>query len=52
MTGIEGTRYGAYQAITEFLDHAATGTPEVRALRSVDGESKNTRQKAFDLLAV
>ena len=57
--GIRGTRWTGYQAITEYLDHAApvhgntVGDKAVnRALRSIDGSVVDTNERAFALLSV
>ena len=54
---IRGTRWAGYQAVTEYLDHAApvhgksTADKAVnRALRSIDGAVVETKEKAFALL--
>jgi phage/plasmid-like protein (TIGR03299 family) len=52
MDQIAGTRYGAYQAVTEFIDHGWGKDETVRATRSVDGEGAKLRHQAFDLLRV
>ncbi len=56
---IRGTRWAGYQAVTEYLDHAApvhgkTAGDKVvnRALRSIDGSVVETKEKAFALLSV
>jgi hypothetical protein len=56
---IRGTRWAGYQAVTEYLDHAApvhgktVGDKAVnRALRSIDGSVVDTKEKAFALLSV
>lgn len=52
--GIRGTNWGAWQAITEYVDHydAPTGTAANRALRSVDGAGLARKEAAYKLLAV
>jgi phage/plasmid-like protein (TIGR03299 family) len=52
MAGIENTRYGAYQAVTEFIDHGWGKDQLIRAERSVDGEGQKIRHQAFGLLSV
>ena len=49
---IKGTRWAGYQAVTEYVDHFAKGTPEVRARRAVTGAGADLKARAFDLLAV
>jgi phage/plasmid-like protein (TIGR03299 family) len=58
-TAIRGTRWGAYQAVTEYLDHASPvsgKTPQEksynRAVRSVDGAVVGLKERAFALLKV
>jgi len=51
------TRYGAYQAITEYVDHHAptrtrTGASAARAERAVLGSGVGIKSAAFDLLRV
>lgn len=54
LDGIRGTRWGAYQAATEFIDHVAPvrgrNQALARATRSFDGASQRTKQAAFALL--
>jgi len=54
LDGIRGTRWGAYQAVTEYIDHVAPvrGRDAVfaRATRSFDGASGRMKQAAFALL--
>ncbi len=56
---IRGTRWAGYQAITEYLDHAAPVAGKTshdkainRALRSVDGSVVALKEKAFALLSL
>jgi len=56
---IRGTRWAGYQAVTEYLDHAApvngkTASDKAinRALRSIDGAAVDLKEKAFALLSV
>jgi phage/plasmid-like protein (TIGR03299 family) len=56
---IRGTNWAGYQAVTEYLDHAApvhgktTGEKAInRALRSIDGSVVDIKEKAFALLSV
>ena len=55
-TGIRGTRWAGYQAVTEYLDHAAPVAKTVRdaaamrAERVVTGAVTELKVKAFDLL--
>ena len=51
---IRGTRWGAWQAVTEYIDHydAPTGSAENRALRAVEGLGSTRKEKAYKLLAV
>lgn len=56
---IRGTRWAAYQAVTEYLDHEAPvhGKTTVakamnRAVRSIDGAVVDTKQRAFALLSI
>lgn len=55
LDGIRGTRWGAYQAVTEFIDHVAPvrGRNQVlaRATRSFDGASQRMKQAAFATLS-
>lgn len=55
---IRGTRWAGYQAITEYLDHAApvagkTSTDKAinRVLRSIDGNAVALKERAFALLS-
>lgn len=57
LDGVRGTRWGAYNALTEYLDHYGNvrGSNDVagkRALRAVDGDLVKIKQNAFDLLRV
>ncbi len=51
---IRGTRWAAYQAITEYLDHVTpAASPDVRAKRVLTSSDVATKkQRAYDLLAV
>lgn len=51
---IRGTRWGAWQAITEYIDHydTPTGSAEARALRAVEGSGEARKEKAYKMLAV
>jgi phage/plasmid-like protein (TIGR03299 family) len=56
---IRGTRWAAYQSITEYLDHGGPvkGTTSAakainRAVRSIDGTVVETKQRAFAVLSV
>ena len=49
---IKGTRWGAYQAVTEFIDHYAPGNDLARAARAVAGPTAEIKSRAFDLLTV
>lgn len=56
---VRGTRWAGYQAVTEYLDHAApvngktAGDKAInRALRSIDGAVVEIKEKAFALLSV
>ena len=56
---IRGTRWAGYQALTEYLDHAApvhgktAGDMAInRALRSIDGSVVEIKEKAFSLLSI
>jgi phage/plasmid-like protein (TIGR03299 family) len=56
---IRGTRWAGYQAVTEYLDHAAPvhGKKTVdkavnRALRAIDGSVVEVKERAFALLTV
>jgi phage/plasmid-like protein (TIGR03299 family) len=54
---IRGTRWAAYQAVTEYLDHHTPVGPgrdaaTIRAQRAVSGPVTDRKRKAFDLLAV
>jgi phage/plasmid-like protein (TIGR03299 family) len=56
---IRSTNWAGYQAVTEYLDHAApvhgktTGEKAInRALRSIDGSVVDIKEKAFALLSV
>jgi len=56
---IRGTRWAGYQAVTEYLDHAAPvhGKTTVdkavnRALRAIDGSVVEVKERAFALLTV
>ena len=56
---IRGTRWAGYQAITEYLDHSAPVYGKTladkavnRALRSIDGSTADTKEKAFSLLSI
>lgn len=55
LDGIRGTRWGAYQAVTEFIDHVAPvrgrNQTLARATRSFDGASQRTKQAAFAMLS-
>jgi phage/plasmid-like protein (TIGR03299 family) len=58
LTNIRGTRWGAYNAVTEYVDHynpmrgAKGRDPEVsRALQVVSGFADKTKERAFALLA-
>ncbi|KAA9133772.1 DUF932 domain-containing protein [Microbacterium caowuchunii] len=54
LDGIRGTRWGAYQAVTEYVDHVAPvrGRDVVlaRATRSFDGAAQRMKASAFALL--
>ncbi len=57
LTGIRGTRWGAYQAVTEYVDHVAPAglSPKIdqryaRAQRSFDGKGEKLKRAAFALL--
>lgn len=57
LDGVRGTRWGAYNAITEYMDHhskvrGAEGAEGKRALRAIDGDLVRVKQHAFDLLRV
>jgi hypothetical protein len=59
IANIRGTRWAGYQAVTEYLDHAApvhgrTADDKAtnRALRSIDGSVVELKEKAFALLSV
>jgi len=56
---IRGTRWAGYQAVTEYLDHAAPAHGKTvadkainRALRSIDGSVVDIKEKAFAMLSV
>jgi Domain of unknown function (DUF932) len=56
---IRGSRWAGYQAVTEYLDHAApvhgrTAHDKAinRAVRSIDGSVVDIKEKAFALLSV
>lgn len=53
--GIHGTRWGAYQAVTEYLDHyipvKAKDHDSARATRVVTGEYDQIKRDAFARLA-
>lgn len=58
LTGIRGTRWGAYNAVTEYVDHfhpmkGAKGRApeESRALQVVSGLADKMKERAFALLA-
>lgn len=56
-TEIRGSRWGAYQAVTEYTDHYAPvrgrdHRDQRRALRAVDGPLVRTKERAFELLRV
>lgn len=57
LDGIRGTKWGAYQAVTEYVDHIApaglsAGQDQVqaRAARSFDGKGERVKRTAFALL--
>lgn len=57
LEGIRGTKWGAYQAVTEYIDHIApaglsAGQDQVtaRAARSFDGKGERVKRAAFALL--
>lgn len=52
LDGIRGTRWGAWQAVTEYVDHydAPQGTNEKRALRATEGSGGVRKEKAYKLL--
>lgn len=54
LDGIRGTRWGAYQAVTEFVDHIAPAGGRdqafARASRSFDGRGERMKRAAFALL--
>lgn len=52
--GIRGTHWGAWQAVTEFLDHSAsTSSAQTRATRVLtSGDLAKKKRTAFDLLTV
>ena len=54
LEGIRGTRWAAWQAITEYVDHydSPTGSAENRAVRAVDGTGLKRKEAAYKLLAV
>jgi hypothetical protein len=50
---IRGTRWGGYQAITEYLDHIQPAKDTIaRANRAVTGDTPELKVRAFDLLKV
>lgn len=54
--GIHGTRWGAYQAVTEYLDYYApakgTDADEARAVRTIAGTTDDRKRAAFAKLAL
>lgn len=54
-TAIRGTRWAAYQAVTEWTDHfypvRGENTDEKRALRTLEGRNDETKELAWALLA-
>ncbi|MER0477007.1 DUF932 domain-containing protein [Streptomyces sp. Edi2] len=59
-TAIQGTRWGAYNAVTRYLDHVAPAgknpvrAAEMRAVRAVtsSSDSNKAKQRAYELLAL
>lgn len=47
--GVQGTLWGAYNAVTGFVDHVRGRSPETRLEASWFGEGKKIRERAHDL---
>lgn len=55
MAGVKGTHWGAYQAITEYVDHhqdVRGGDDSARARRAISQEGLEVKSAAFNLLKV